>query len=167
MKNTSFVLLLVSLSLLVACGKSNKSGQSSSPNFSPVQGEEEVISEGSKQTVLQQLNKYRKAAGSSALRYDNTLENYAQGHADNVSDGRSPLSARQCTLRNGRTAVHSNCAEFVFRGQFLSQDVVRELVESPRNQSRLQDPNLSRVGIGSSVDRQGRAVWVVLMISQN
>jgi uncharacterized protein YkwD len=165
MKNTSFVLLLVSLSLLAACGKSNKSGQSSSPNLSPVQGEEEVISEGSKQTVLQQLNKYRKAVGSPALRYDSTLDNYAQGHADNVSDGRSPLSARQCNLRNSTTGINSSCAEFVLRGKFLSQDVVRELIEYPRNQSRLQDPNLSRVGIGSSVDRQGRAVWVLLMVS--
>ena len=164
MKNTSFALLLVTLSLLAACGKSNKSGQSSSPNLSPVQGEDEVISEGSKQTVLQQLNKYRKAAGSAALRYDSTLENYAQGHADNVSDGRSPLSARQCSLRNGSTGVHSNCAEFVLRGPFLSQDVVQQLIEAPRNQARLQDPTLSRIGIGSSLDRQGRAVWVLLMI---
>jgi uncharacterized protein YkwD len=165
MKTTHLALLLVTLSLLGACGKSNKSGQSSSPSLTPVQTEDEVVSEGSKQTILKQLNKYRQAAGSTALRYDATLDNYAQGHAENVSDGRTPLSTRQCTLRNSSTGIHSSCAEFVLRGQFSSQDVVKQLTDAPRNQARLQDPALTRIGIGSSLDRQGRAVWVLLMIS--
>lgn len=165
MKTTHLALALVSLTLLAACGKSNKSGQSSSPSISPVQNEDEIVSEGSKQTVLKQLNKYRQAVGSTALRYDPTLDNYAQGHAENVSDGRTPLSTRQCTLRNSSTGTHSSCAEFVLRGQYSSQDVVKQLIDAPRNHARLQDPGLSRVGIGSSLDRQGRAVWVILMIS--
>lgn len=166
MKNTTFVLLLVSLSLLAACGKSNKSGQSSSSRTTtPVVIEDDVVAENSKQTVLQQLNKYRKASGAAELRYDSTLDNYAQGHADDLGDFRTELSrGRQCSLRNNTTGINSICAEFVLRGRIFSQDVVRELVDAPRNQARLQDPQLKRVGIGAAVDRQGRSVWVLLMI---
>ncbi len=164
MKNTTLVLMLVSLSLLAACGKSNKSGKSSSRSSNPVVIEDDVVAASSKQSVLQQLNKYRKASGAAELRYDSTLDNYAQGHADNISDGRSPLSSRQCSLRNNATGINSTCAEFVLRGQYLSQNVVQQLIDSARNQSRLQDPQLKRVGIGAASDRQGRAVWVLLMI---
>lgn len=167
MKNTTLALMLLSLSLLAACGKSNKSGQSSSRSTSPVVIEDDVVAENSKRSVLQQLNKYRRASGAIELRYDDTLDNYAQGHADNVSDGRSPLSTRQCSLRNNRTGINTNCAEFVLRGQFFSRDVVTQLIESPRNQARLQDPMLRRIGIGAAVDRQGRSVWVLLMIGTN
>jgi uncharacterized protein YkwD len=167
MKNTTLVLMLVSLSLLAACGKSNKSGQSSSRSSSPVVIEDDVVAENSKRSVLQQLNKYRKASGAVELRYDNTLDNFAQGHADNVSDGRSSLSTRQCTFRNNNTGLHTTCAEFVLRGQFFSNNVVQELIAAPRNQARLQDPQLRRVGIGSAMDRQGRAVWVLLMVGVN
>lgn len=169
MKITTLALMLVSLSLLAACGQGNKSGQSSSRGLSPIQLEDEVVADQSKESVLQQLNKYRKASGAPELRYDNGLDSYAQGHAADISDGRSTMSprARHCSFRNNTTGMSSVCAEFVLRGQIYSRDVVQELTQAPRNQTRLQDPLLRRVGIGASMDRQGRAVWVVLMSGHN
>lgn len=163
MKNSTLALMLLSLSLLAACGKGNKSGQSSSRGLSPIQIEDEVVADQSKESVLQQLNKYRKASGAPELRYDSGLDSYAQGHAADISDGRRSMSSRNCSFRNNTTGMSSVCAEFVLRGQIFSKDVVQELVQAQRNQARLQDPLLKKVGIGASMDRQGRAVWVLLM----
>jgi uncharacterized protein YkwD len=169
MKTTKSLLFIISLCFFAAaCGKNNKSGHSSSgSNLNLV--ESEATPNTSKDVVLQQLNKLRQAAGAPRLAYDGTLEAYAQGNADDLSDGRVELgnvgTGRRCSIRFSRTGQRSACAEFVLRGRFSAETVVQEWMKSESNSRSLKSPELRRVGIGASMDRQGRVVWVLLMIS--
>lgn len=166
MKKTILVCMFVSL-VVVACGKNNTSGKSNpnTPALNPVVGGVPVYGvESNSDELFARVNERRAAWGMPLLVRDSYLDAQANSFALDLADGRRSefhLKADLCA-RMPRT---SECRFMALSDRSMAGSVLNYWLSKPGRKRVLENPRLRRAGIGLSRDRNGQAVWVLVMLS--
>jgi uncharacterized protein YkwD len=85
--------------------------------------------------------------------------------SDGFGYGHGGMS-RRC-LEARRAAGGGNaCGEIIAAGQDSAAQVMRSWLNSWDHRSRIEDPRYTRIGVGASVSRDGRAYWSVLFLQR-
>ena len=154
------VTLLVSL-MIASCGKNNSSGKGDSPSVSPVTNGN-FVTESAPNDLLEQVNQRRLGWGLRPLVRDTNLDAQAQSFAFDMADGRNAgYRTNLCKL----IRFTGDCA-FMYRNDVKTAvGVVGAWMRSPERLDNLQNRFLERAGAAVALDREGRPVWVLLMIT--
>lgn len=115
------------------------------------------------QRVLELINEERVQRGLRPVRYNGTLDNAAEKHADHMSivgkmahdgigDGDPGERIRAEGFRNA-------WGENVATGQTSPEQVVREWMNSPTHRRNILDPNYSLMGVSYVTAENGRSYW--------
>ncbi|MBY0516269.1 MAG: CAP domain-containing protein [Bacteriovoracaceae bacterium] len=157
-------LLLTLAVTLVSCGKGNSSGSGPERNVNPVLNET-----GAKAEMSSLVNNHRARLGLPALGRLGLIENEAQGHSQDMSDGRTPFGhigmPQRCQVVRSRLGGNA-CGEIVARGDLTAQQAFDGWLRSWGHRNRIEDPRFTGFGIGLSSDRAGRPYWTILFLQQ-
>lgn len=167
MKKTILVSMFISL-VVVACGKNNQSGKSNpaaTPVTNPVGvGVPVYPIESNTNELFARVNERRAAWGMPLLVRDSFLDAQANSFAMDLADGRRSefhLKADLCD-RMPRT---SECRFMALSDRPMAGSVLNYWLSKPGRKRVLENPRLRRAGVGLSRDRNGQAVWVLVMLS--
>lgn len=169
MKKLIYSILLLSLTILAACGKNNESGKS--PYQTPTVNNPLVVEpnqpdyqyETSAEELFGRINERRAVLGISPLVRDSFLDTQAHAFAVDLGDGRNSefhLKANLCDRIPGREA----CA-FVVRSDIPSAgSVVGAWLRNDSRREKILDRRFRRSGVAMTQDRSGRPIWVLVML---
>lgn len=163
MKHLSIVLMGL---FIISCGKNSSGGSSSSNRF-----RDPVVSEnGAKEDLHRMIDKYRKAGRSPRLRRALIIDNEADIHAQDMSDGRVPYghygSQERCMRARRNIGGGNACTEMVARDQYNAEAAFNSWISMPGTRARLLDPRFNYVGIGVANDRFNRVYWTLILLQQ-
>lgn len=163
MKHLSIVLMGL---FIISCGKNSSGGSDSGTRF-----RDPVVSEsGAKDDLHRMIEKYRRANRSQRLIRAGIIDNEADIHAQDMSDGRVPYghfgSQERCMRARRNIGGGNACTEMVARDQFNAEAAFNSWISMPGTRARLLDPRFNYVGIGVASDRFNRVYWTLILLQQ-
>jgi uncharacterized protein YkwD len=116
---------------------------------------------------IELMNEHREKLGLRPLIQNSFIEEIAQEHSLNMSNGIVPFGHLGMSTRCNRLSAQlsSNaCGEIVARGQESSDDVLASWLNSPSHRASIEDSKWTHTGVSLSVNSSGVHYWTQIFL---